>query len=116
MIMINVTSAPRGFLKHTVLLSCGIIAISQLTGCTLNNTANLLYNSAVSYQKFNCEENKIGNSITTCKAHIDQQVKAGQAQHKQQQTEQALKNESSPGYQPKDFVTRQLNRTKSSKP
>ena len=45
-----------------------------MSGCAWSDAGKLLYSSAVSQQKFNCENDKVGTSIQRCKADIDKNI------------------------------------------
>ena len=76
-----------------------------LSGCTIHDAGHLLYQSAVSNQKFQCEEDKLGNSIEACKQNIDSAVNT-------QSNESNNKHLDAPGYEPKDYINKQLQKNK----
>lgn len=87
--------------KCLLLVTCTLI----MSGCAWSDAGKLLYSSAVSQQKFNCENDKVGTSIQRCKADIDKNI--NEAKNRQEQMNSKPETE---GYEPKDFVKKQLNR------
>ena len=76
-----------------------------LSGCTMQDAGHLLYQSAVSNQKFQCEADKLGNSIEACKQNINNAVNTkAQASND--------KHVHAPGYEPKDYINKQLQKNK----
>lgn len=90
-------SIKQSFLAAAMMTASLVI----LSGCTLNDAGHLLYNSAVSSQKFQCEEDKVGNSIEACKRNIDNATNT-------QPLTAADEGAQASGYEPKDYVKKQL--------
>ena len=96
----------RSLLARRILLGLCVLIVS---GCAWNDAGEILYQSAISKQKFDCENDKVGNSIERCKRDIDASIEAAQASES--------KTHSAPettGYEPKDFVKKQINRAERS--
>lgn len=93
-------------LARGILLSSCVLIVS---GCAWNDAGEILYQSAISKQKFDCENDKIGNSIERCKRDIDASIDA--AKVGDSQTNSAPETT---GYEPKDFVKKQINRAERS--
>lgn len=81
------------------------MCVMLMSGCAWNDAGQILYQSVLSKQKFDCENDKVGDSIERCKQDIDSSLDAVQAV-KSDRKETAA-NE---GYEPKDFVKKHINR------
>jgi hypothetical protein len=77
------------------------MCVMLMSGCAWNDAGQILYQSVISKQKFDCENDKVGDSIERCKQDIDA------AQAVKSDPKEAVANE---GYEPKDFVKKQINR------
>ncbi|MEN8770064.1 MAG: hypothetical protein ABF267_02065 [Glaciecola sp.] len=81
------------------------MCVMLMSGCAWNDAGQILYQSVISKQKFDCENDKVGDSIERCKQDIDASIDAAQAV--KSDPKEAVANE---GYEPKDFVKKQINR------
>jgi hypothetical protein len=100
----------RALINRGFLLGFCVLLI---TGCAWNDAGEILYQSAISKQKFDCENDKIGNSIQRCKQDIDATVDASTNALKAAELDDKG-TAANAGYEPKDFVQKQLNRVKRS--
>ena len=91
------------FIKHSPIIM-GLASIVLLSGCTVNDVGHLLYNSALSSQKFQCEADNVGNSIETCKRNIDNAVNSAISSKASGTSDE----HEAKGYEPKDYVNKQL--------
>lgn len=85
------------------------ICVMLMSGCAWNDAGQILYQSVLSKQKFDCENDKVGDSIQRCKQDIDASIDSSldAVQAVKSDLKETAANE---GYEPKDFVKKHINR------